>query len=891
MIAMSRLGLATALALALLLPAIAAAQANNRSGFVPLRADVTAAPLSNQVSLTVVDTPVGDVIRGIVQQAGLSVALDQSLPALGQRISLSVTRVSAAAALLRALQDTSLQAMVSPTGQVVIVPRDVRPTRSLTLRGTVLELGSADPVAGARIELSGTVYTTLSREDGSFSFGRLPPGKYDARVTRLGFRPVTLSRLPVAEIAEGTPALPVTVTMERGPVPLSAVVVTPGYFGVMQASAAAPVAMSRQQIETVPQIGEDIYRAVNRLPGVAANDFSAKFSVRGASGDELYATLDGLELVEPYHLKDVMEGALSILDSKAIGSVELTTGGFSAEYGDRLTGVFTMRSVDPRTDRTRTSIGASIMNVRATSQGGFAAGRGGWLFSVRRGYLDLAMKLANANDSLSPRYYDTFGKVQYDLPSGGRIAAHVLYAGDNLTFLDQFDPNIRSRYTSGYAWLTWDDRFGARLRQQTVASVGRLTWRRSGDAFDPPQRSAWPGQTLSVTDRRAYAVAGLRQDWSLDVTSRLLFKWGADLRREHADYDYFAWRRLLAFDDATREVVQSFDTTDVGLEPSSTRLGAYLASRVRPIRSLTAEVGVRFDRATHTGDEIVSPRVNVAWHPASRTTIRGAWGGYSQSQALYGLHAKDGETTFYPAERAEQRVLGVEQVLKNGLVARAELYERRLADLRPRYANVGASIEVFPEINWDRVRVDPTTGIARGMELFLSRDGADHVDWSVSYALASAREQIDGRTVPRAVDQRHTVHGDWSYRPTSNKWRFNVAWLWHSGWPFTPPLVEIDTLENDQNRFSLFGRWYPGELNSGRLPSYRRADVRWTRYFHTRRGQWSFFAEIYNLFGSDNPRGYYVNIEVDNQRRIVTTPRGSEGNIGRLPAIGLTWEF
>jgi hypothetical protein len=515
--------------------------------------------------------------------------------------------------------------------------------------------------------------------------------------------------------------------------------------------------------------------------------------------------------------------------------------------------------------------------------------RGGWLFSIRRGYLDIAMKLANANDSINPTYYDTFGKVQYSLASGGRIAAHVLHAGDNLRYLDASDPAIRSRYTSSYAWLTWDDRFGSRLRQQTVASIGRLTWRRRGDSFDTPQRSSFPGQTLSVDDQRNYDVVGLRQDWSVDVAPRLVFKWGADLRRERADYDYFAWHRILTADEGATELVQLFDTTDVGLEPSSTRLGAYVASRVRPVRSVTAELGVRFDRATHTGDQIVNPRFNVAWHPASRTTVRGAWGGYSQSQAIYGIQAQDGEMTFHPAERAEQRVIGVEQVMKNGFVARAEVYERRLSDLRPRHVNVGASIELFPEINWDRVRVDPTTGRARGVELFVSREGTEHVDWSVSYALASAREQIDGRTVPRTVDQRHTVHGDWSYRPTSNKWRLNVAWLWHSGWPYTPQLIAIDTLQNTETTFSLFARWYPGEINSGRLPSYRRADVRWTRYFATRRGQWSFFAEVYNLFGTDNPRGYYVNLSIDQRR--VTTPGGSEENIGRLPAIGLTWEF
>jgi carboxypeptidase family protein/TonB-dependent receptor-like protein len=867
-----------------LLPAITGAQANPRSGFVPLRADATAVPLSNSVTVSVTNASLGDVIRDIVQQAGLSVAIDQSLPGLEQRVSLQLTRVTAAAALVRALQDTSLQAMVSPTGQIVIVPRPAGRLRPSVLRGTVRETGSAEPVGGARVELTGTAFAAVSREDGSFSFGRVPAGEYDARVTRMGFRPVILRHVSVGEDADGSLAIPIAVSMERAAVPLSAVVVTPGYFGVMQASAGAAVAMSRQQIETVPQIGEDIYRAVNRLPGVSATDFSAKFFVRGGSSDELYATLDGLELVEPYHLKDILEGALSIVDSKAIGSLELTTGGFSSEYGDRLTGIFAMRSIDPRTDRTRTSLGASVMNVRATSQGGFARGRGGWLFSARRGYLDLALKLANASDSLSPTYYDTFGKVQYDLASGGRVAVHVLHAGDQLKYLDPFDPNIRSRYASSYAWLTWDDRFGSRVRQRTVASVGRLSWRREGDAFDGNGE-----QWLLVNDRRGYTVAGLRQDWSLDVATRILLKWGVDARRERSEYDYFGWRRVFSV-DANQQLVLSRDTTAVAADPNSTRLGAYIASRVQPVRTVTAELGVRFDRATHTGDEVVNPRLNVAWHPASRTTIRGAWGKYSQSQPLFALQVQDGESSFHPAERAEQRVLGVEQVMTNGLVARAELYERRLSNLRPRYVNVGPAIEVFPEINWDRVRVDPTTGMARGVELFLARDGTEHVDWSVSYALASAREQIEDRTVPRAVDQRHTVHGDWSYRPTSNKWRLSVAWLWHSGWPYTPPLVAVDTLRDTPTEFQLAVRFYSGDIGSGRLPAYRRADVRWTRYFDTRRGRWSVFAEVYNLLNTQNPRGYYVNLNVDNQRRVTTT-RGTETNIGRLPTAGITWEF
>jgi hypothetical protein len=134
------------------------------------------------------------------------------------------------------------------------------------------------------------------------------------------------------------------------------------------------------------------------------------------------------------------------------------------------------------------------------------------------------------------------------------------------------------------------------------------------------------------------------------------------------------------------------------------------------------------------------------------------------------------------------------------------------------------------------------------------------------------------------------VHGDWSYRPTSNKWRLSVAWIWHSGWPYTPAVVHIDTLENSSTRLNLFATWHPGEINSARLPAYHRTDVRWTRFFETRAGQVALFAEVYNLLNAKNPRGYHTNLHIDNQRRVILT-RGSESNIPRLPVVGVTWEF
>ena len=849
--------------------------------FVPLSAEVARTiALGSPVTLSFDKVPLADAIAALAKAAGVSLTFDPTLPGLDRHISAKFERSPAASALAHLLDGTPIQAMVSRAGQIVLVARGAAASRTGVIDGTVRDAATGMPIPGARVDLVGTRFTTVTRERGDFSIGVIPSGSYTVRITRLGFHPMLVEGFCVPEDV-GVPSL--DVPMDLAPIALSAVVVTPGYFGMMESGLAAPQAMSRERIETVPQIAEDIYRAVNRLPGVTSNDFSADFYVRGGSGSELYVTLDGLELLEPFHLKD-MGGGLSIIDSRAIGGVELITGGFSAEYGDRLTGVFGMRSLDPTAEPPQTSLGLSVMNARIMSQGQFG-GRGGWLVSARRGYIDLALKLANTADSLKPRYYDLFAKAQYDLGRAGRVAVHALDAGDALTYLDTPDPSIRSRYRSSYGWATWTGRVGSRLRQQTVVSIGRLSWHRDGERIERGVLTAL------VDDRRSLRVGGVRQDWSLEVTPRALVKFGADVKRGAAKYDYFS--RVLqtaVMHEPEPALVHSWDTTTVEQSPSTTRVGAYIAPRIRPLSSVTVEAGLRYDRSTHTGDDVVSPRLNVAWQPWVGTTLRGAWGRYAQSQPLSGLQAIDGVDEFYSAERAEHRVLGLEQALARGITTRVEAYDRRLSNSRPRFVSVGPPVEVFPEIGWDRVRIEPARGRARGAEVLFSRDAGGRVDWSAAYALASVFDRLGGRDVPRATDQRHTVSADWAYRAASNRWRFSLAGVWHTGWPYTPALIDVDTLENTPTRFVLQPRRFPGELNSERLPAYRRLDARYTRYVDTRTGRLSLFGEVYNLLDIHNRRGYYTNLNVDNQRRVTFT-RGKQDWIPRLPTFGVTYEF
>src|SRR5207244_7860646 len=131
---------------------------------------------------------------------------------------------------------------------------------------------------------------------------------------------------------------------------------------------------------------------------------------------------------------------------------------------------------------------------------------------------------------------------------------------------------------------------------------------------------------------------------------------------------------------------------------------------------------------------------------------------------IYDIGIRDGETTFQRSQIAEQRVLGIEQTLGDGAVVRVEGYERRLSHVRPQFLNVEYNITVFPELARGHVRIDPTSALARGIELSIRRD-ASPVAWSASYTLASANDRVNGVDVARLLDQRHTVYADLSYTP------------------------------------------------------------------------------------------------------------------------------
>jgi hypothetical protein len=325
--------------------------------------------------------PLAEVLREVAA-SGLAVVYSSALVTPDMVVETEPEATFPLDLLREVLAPFGLALREGPGGQLVVVRRTDAGAAPATgsIRGT-LETDAGATLAGvtARIEPLGA--EAHADRQGRFAFANIPPGVYAVEAGSPAFVPVRVERVRV--YAGKVTAVHIELTPATGFI--EHIRVTPSHFRLFAQEPAVRQFLSRDEVALMPHLADDAFRAVKALPGVSGGEFSAGFSVRGGSHDEVLILLDGLELFEPFHLKD-FQNLFSAVDAETLGGVEFLTGGFPVEYGDRLSGVLDMAIATP-TEAQATSVGIGTFNAQVLSTGQWNEGAGHWLASLR-GWLD-----------------------------------------------------------------------------------------------------------------------------------------------------------------------------------------------------------------------------------------------------------------------------------------------------------------------------------------------------------------------------------------------------------------------------------------------------------------------------------------------------------------------
>ena len=719
---------------------------------------------------------------------------------------------------------------------------------------TVLEKGTADPVANANIVLMGSEDYVITDEKGRAQLVSDNPSQqikilavgYESRVTPLGTidGKATFYIEPVSLEGAGF-----EVVADRLPEKIS------------------KFSMTADELAHAPGSQGDPIIAVQSLPGVVtAEDGAGQVYMRGSDIYDNNTFVNRVPIGYLYHFG----GLRSTINPQLISDLNVFLGGFPVAYGDALGGVFDVQLRGPRSDRKRYHFDISTIEANFVVEGpAGGVNKDGYYFAARRSYVDLIFSPSDFTDFTSddtkpederdqfisvPEYFDIQGMYRHPLRNG-YLDYYYFAAGDKLAYENRegakADPQIAGDAISEQSYHTLGVSWKAQLNAQ---------WK-----IDMPMVIFYQSSKLQL------GADDLGNPFYAD-SEQLNFNWLPQLTFQHDNFNQYMFGIDAGFIKVPLDLYISrppleddvyFTITDQNKYKVNGTIYArefdpYFQYRRQWSKKWTSILGLRNSYIEGTGNIEVqkfSPRLALEYQYTPKTLFTASWGQYVQLPLGFELLQGFGNPGLEYTE-AEHRILGIEHKINPLWSVKAEAYQKPMEKL------VVSIDDQTPPNNYDNLG----EGDAYGLDVYLKRERRNGVMGWISYSYSHTerfnplKPQYGDRTF--SGDQPHSLTVVWSQPFTKGpfnwmsdwkRWTWGIKFQAHSGTPYTK--LTGRHLEDPADPNS---RYIPefGEPNGERTPVYYRLDLRLERDFLSNTAKMKFYVDIINVTNHDNITDY-----------------------------------
>lgn len=570
--------------------------------------------------------------------------------------------------------------------------------------------------------------------------------------------------------------------------------------------------------------GGSVESLITTMAGVnSSNEMSSQYSVRGGSYDENSVYINGIEVYRPQLVSSGQQEGLSIINPDMVGSIGFSTGGFSAEYGDKMSSVLDITYREP--ESFEGSISASMMGASVAV--GQSSGKFSQLHGLRYKRNNSLLSSLETRGEYDPNFFDYQTNLNLRISNKWKVSFLGNIAINNYKFTPvnrqtnfgtsedakqftvYFDGHEKDRFETFFGAFTLNYRHN-RSSEFSLLASGYLTnelvtydisgeyWLdQAGDdavggelgvgRYHEHARDRLKASVLSIALRGSTGLAHHNLSYGLSYNHEQIL----DRTREWELRDSAGYS-LPSTGEAVKLIYNLASRHDL----STNRISAFVQDvyRLGTDKGLWSfNGGIRMSYWDFNKEFLVSPRVNISFVPENHPNwaFRFASGLYYQApfykEYRQPIEDSDGNIVIQlnnniKSQRSIHFIAGTDYTFRamgRPFKLSGEIYYKLLNNLIPYEVD---------NLKLTYSGVNESSGFATGIDFKLFGQFVPGSDSWVSFSLMKTQENLYGVKVPRPSDQRYSVGLYFTdYFPKWPKLKFSLRGIFSDGLPVTPP--------------------------------------------------------------------------------------------------------
>jgi vitamin B12 transporter len=615
--------------------------------------------------------------------------------------------------------------------------------------------GKGRPVAGASIALKNTYDGATSDSSGIYKFSTAEKGPQTLLITSVGYK---LSEQPV-EI-KGTNLI-IDITLKEEPNELKAVTITAGSFEAGDSKRGA--VMSSLDIATTAGSNADITAALKTLPGAQQVGEQEGLFVRGGAGYESKQYIDGTLVNNPYYtsVPDIAQrGRFSPFLFK--GTV-FSTGGYSALYGQALSSVVLLESID-LPERSEIDASVSPLVVGAGTQQLAKDKKSSW--GITYNYVNVGLYFSivpQAPDYFKlPQFHSGDANFRIKTKSGGTIKYYTTFGYNQLGLRrpDIDSPYLKTAFSvinhNWYNNLSWKEYLsnGWKMNMGASYSTNRDNLQQQiQDQNNQPKQfsdSAYWMKYKNFTLDSRQDLAQIKAVFEKKLGGLSAIRFGSEY--------WYAYNPAV-YNDTLHKLIDHYESV-------------FAESDIYITNDLAAKIGARFEHSSLINKSDIAPRVSLAYKTGKDAQVSLAYGIFYQKpenqQLSYATNLGFTKATHYIINY---------QVMTKERIFRIEAYYKKYMEL----------VKTVPYNYYYATYDNSGSGYAQGIELFWrDKKTFKNFDYWISYSyLDTKRDYLNYPTqLMPSFAATHTASIVMKRFFTDIKSGFNVTYSFATGRPY-----------------------------------------------------------------------------------------------------------